>query len=137
MSRASDVEDEAEEDEAEESEADENDDASADGSEEEPEEEPPPVCNDTKIWLGGVVYMHDHVDRSVAMLRVPKTPRTGMYYRGMYVDGYLIAAVEPRGVLLEKDGEYCWLRLAPDPTRPKAPARPVKKKSKRSKRKKR
>jgi hypothetical protein len=114
--------------EVEENEENEDEDASA----EESEAEPPPLCSDTQMRLGGVVYMHDEADRSLAMLRLPKSPHTGLYHRDMYVDGYRIVAVEPRGVLLERDGALCWLRLVPDPNAPDPPPRG----GKRSKRKK-
>jgi hypothetical protein len=121
-SRASDV--------AAEPEQDEDSDASA----EEPEAEPPPLCSDTKMRLGGVVYVHDEADRSLAMLRLPQSPHTGLYHRGMYVAGYTIVAVEPRGVLLEREGTLCWLRLVPDPNAPDPPPRRGKKAKKKKRR---
>ena len=81
-----------------------------------------PVC-DTKLKLGATFYLHDQPDDSLAMLRIPNKPNAGLYRRGMYVEGFEVVSVEPRGVLLAREDAYCWLRLQPDPSRP-APTPP-------------
>ena len=92
-----------------------------------------PVC-DTPLKLGATFYLHDQPDQSLAMFRAPKTQLAGLYRRGMYVEGFEVISVEPRGVLLAREDAYCWLRLQPDPSRPQPtpPKRPRRKpKSKR------
>ena len=111
--------------------------AAAEDSEAEAPESPPsreraPVC-DTPIKLGATFILHDEPEQSLAMLRTPKNPSAGLYRPGMYVEGYEVIAVEPRGVLLAREDQYCWLRLQPDPSRPQPtpPPRPRRPKPKR------
>ncbi len=109
--------------------------ASAELPESAEEAESAPVC-DTPVKLGATFYMHDQPDQSLALFRTPKAKISGLYRRGMWVEGYEVVRVEPRGVLLAHADAYCWVRLQPDPSRPPAtpPPEPPRKSKKKPKR---
>ena len=68
---------------------------------------------ETNIRIGGSVYHDRRPMHSWALLYPGASQRGGIYRPGMRVDAYRVVAIEPRGVLLERQAEVCWLRLAP------------------------
>jgi hypothetical protein len=80
------------------------------------------VC-DTKIRIGGTVFNAKSPARSWALLYPAPNKRGGVYRRGMQVDAFQLVAIEPRGVLLQREENLCWLRLAPEFEPPRARGR--------------
>src|SRR5688572_20294539 len=68
---------------------------------------------ETSIRIGGSVYYEKSPGRSFALLYPAANKRGGVYRPGMRVDAYRLVAIEPRGILLQREDELCWLRLAP------------------------